>query len=1284
MTSRFRTVLLALLLTLPLTYGLSFAHPLTFEERVSAQEAIERVYFARQIGETRTFEQAMPREVLEAKVRTSLEQSAALEGQWGAPITGAMLRAETARMAGQTQMPDRLRELFAALGNDPFLVQEALARSVLADRLARNYFAFDSSIHAGTRREAEALGLALSEGRIDPRAAHPKRTVVEAADGEAAIGAVEEERESFVIRLPLEATDGSRRIAVYRASKERWDGWWARSRKNFDARSVETVAQEGDSQVAEAILQVDTQAAAPACVDNTWQAGFLDEIPDRTAPAVWTGSLMVTWGGSANDSRGWRYDPLTDTWSHMSTVNAPVGRLGHSLIWTGSRVIAWGGSGRADGGRYDPVTDAWSPMSTLNAPSGFTSHRAVWSGSSMLVWGTVMDQYNVNHLWAGARYDPATDTWSPISTANVPIPPNNAFTLVWAGGRMIAWGGRYNGVINTGGRYDPITNTWAPTSSVDAPTARESHGAISTGNQMIVWGGSGNGPAPWLNTGGRYDPVNDTWTPTSTTNAPSGRAGPSVAWADGEMVVWGGCNGNLYPCYMNNGGRYDPATDAWTSVSTSNAPALTGGEVMVAAGAQVLVWGGYANKTGGRYRLDTDSWLPISTGSAPTARYSHAAVWTGSRMVVWGGRADADSTSLTLPVAGGRYDPALASWSATSTVNAPSPREAFSTIWTGSLMIVWGGSDGAYVGTGGRYDPLADSWTPVSMTGAPAPRFAHTAVWTGSRMVVWGGKSSSGAVTNTGGRYDPQTDTWQATSTINAPLSRMEQTAVWTGSRMLVWGGNNQTIPYNTGGRYDPVDDSWSAMTTTGAPSARSFPGSAWTGRQMVISGGDSAGTGGRYDPVLDSWMPTSLGPFATRPTVWTGTRMIAWGGFSQSSPPEFFSARDTGGRYDPGTNTWTMTSMVDPPESRSGHTAVWTGDRMLVWGGYLYNTGGVYCGCAGGAVQTYYPDADGDGYGVASAAMPSCSPPPGYAAISGDCNDANGGISPGAAESCNGVDDNCSGTADEGLTVDNDGDGFSCSADCDDFAAGVHPGAAEICDKKDSNCDGLLPLNERDDDADGFAVCQGDCRDDLSAVHPGAPEGCDGLDTNCDGLVPVSERDADGDNWRPCQGDCDDGNPAGYPGAAEVCNGLDDDCDGGVDEGAGLDADGDGRPDCSDCQPTDPYTWAPPPEVTNLQAVSDQGDDYCLWDDLAPAAGVSVLYDVFGGSLTALRQNGGFSGGFCESSGLSFPAIAMPDEGPPGDGMYIMVRGRNSCGVGTYGSTHRDQTAGASALACP
>jgi hypothetical protein len=62
----------------------------------------------------------------------------------------------------------------------------------------------------------------------------------------------------------------------------------------------------------------------------------------------------------------------------------------------------------------------------------------------------------------------------------------------------------------------------------------------------------------------------------------------------------------------------------------------------------------------------------------------------------------------------------------------------------------------------------------------------------------------------------------------------------------------------------------------------------------------------------------------------------------------------------------------------------------------------------------SYYVDGDGDGFGVDGTGVIACEPPPGYAAAAGDCDDANSGIFPTNMETCNLVDDDCSGAIDD------------------------------------------------------------------------------------------------------------------------------------------------------------------------------------------------------------------------------------------------------------------------------
>lgn len=130
-------------------------------------------------------------------------------------------------------------------------------------------------------------------------------------------------------------------------------------------------------------------------------------------------------------------------------------------------------------------------------------------------------------------------------------------------------------------------------------------------------------------------------------------------------------------------------------------------------------------------------------------------------------------------------------------------------------------------------------------------------------------------------------------------------------------------------------------------------------------------------------------------------------------------------------------------------------------------------------AFTTYYQDADMDGFGNVGAPLSNCGLPAGYVTDSTDCDDSDSTSYPGAIEVCDGVDNNCDNSIDEGLNQtlyyeDADLDGFGSTAsiltcevlgagfsldstDCDDSDSTIHPGANEILNNAiDENCDGV------------------------------------------------------------------------------------------------------------------------------------------------------------------------------------------------------------------------------------
>src|SRR5882724_5746588 len=135
---------------------------LSFAERVAYQRAIEDVYWHHRIWPKEgpdskpSLEAVMSQAQLEKKVEDYLRKSQALEDYWHRPLTAQQLQAEMDRMAQHTKQPEVLRELFAALGNDPFVIAECLARPALTGRLLTNWYAYDERIHGELKQRAEA------------------------------------------------------------------------------------------------------------------------------------------------------------------------------------------------------------------------------------------------------------------------------------------------------------------------------------------------------------------------------------------------------------------------------------------------------------------------------------------------------------------------------------------------------------------------------------------------------------------------------------------------------------------------------------------------------------------------------------------------------------------------------------------------------------------------------------------------------------------------------------------------------------------------------------------------------------------------------------------------------------------------------------------------------------------------------------------------------------------------------------------------------------------------
>jgi hypothetical protein len=292
-------------------------------------------------------------------------------------------------------------------------------------------------------------------------------------------------------------------------------------------------------------------------------------------------------------------------------------------------------------------------------------------------------------------------------------------------------------------------------------------------------------------------------------------------------------------------------------------------------------------------------------------------------------------------------------------------RDDAATAWTGTQMLVWGGSssDGEHpYADGAAYDPVTHHWQVLPASPLSA-RSSAASVWTGSQLFVWGGDLASGAqqqkAADDGALYDPSTRTWRSVAA--SPLSsRVDATALWTGSEVVVMGGTPavQTNSQRTlvdAAAYDPVTNVWHRLPAVPSRSGRMVDGLtavvtptgiyAWLLWEHDVStpDGGSVSSGvdlSRFDPGTGRWTGVTVAPpKVTGNPLWTGSEVII------PAAQPFYG--DVPGPYDPNSNGWRMDLSTDSwhtlpggPVDGLGASSIWTGAVLLSFDSGTYTTG--------------------------------------------------------------------------------------------------------------------------------------------------------------------------------------------------------------------------------------------------------------------------------------------------------------------------------------------------------
>ena len=313
----------------------------------------------------------------------------------------------------------------------------------------------------------------------------------------------------------------------------------------------------------------------------------------------------------------------------------------------------------------------------------------------------------------------------------------------------------------------------------------------------------------------------------------------------------------------------------------------------VAMGRSVFIWGGLDNSgnaldTGAIYSPVTDDWVDVSKGLGMlTPRSMATAVWTGSVVIVFGG---IDGTGNLLKDAAA-YDPQSKLWSALP--SAATARSQPLGFWDGARAIFWGGTAMNNLPIAGADHFDLTTWTASSKTGDPGQLLAPAVGFDGSIVYFQGGLFNGSMRQDKVFSYTTKTDNWSALS--KSLSARSSAFGVWDGSHFVVWGGRDDAALRNDG-KY-MSGSTWVPMGAIAAPSARMLSArrGGWAfavhagmiaivGGEISLSGGGTmSANGATYDVAGNTWTPILDWPTSEAHDygmgVWTGDEFVIWSG---------------------------------------------------------------------------------------------------------------------------------------------------------------------------------------------------------------------------------------------------------------------------------------------------------------------------------------------------------------------------------------------------------------------
>ena len=701
----------------------------------------------------------------------------------------------------------------------------------------------------------------------------------------------------------------------------------------------------------DAILTAAGYRPIRALEQHSWVAGAGTAEPARRVghTGVWTGTEYLVWGGYGGRNRylnsGGAYDREIDSWSALSPIDSPEARRDATSVWTGQEMIVWGGRSGAgylnSGGRYDASSKDWIPISESAAPDGRSGHVSEWTGSVMAVWG---GRSSEGLPEAGGVYDPATDSWQSFQLSD--LRPGDSFEVTLRVELEDA---------NEGGNAP----NWSDGIDEDPPFFRGINSVLVSGDLAFVTASSDDSLT--------ILDVSDPSSPdilSSVLHVSGQSGGPDEV--DSEIFVIDELNLPTSPFVKDNYLYVSSPPSSTLSVFDISDPTdierveligesssgnlslferprqigVSGNRMVVALegrdGAETsgLYFFRVADPSSPAYRarvMDGDT-IPTISGGTATIDFGVGLVWIAI-----------DGSTV---IAGGEEEPALYIIS-TSTLREP------------TLVTKMTDNEGGFDYLSSPRSPAFNEDGTILAVGSDGDEDAVTLIDVSDRSDP---KLLSVIVDGVGGfDYLDRPDAIAIENGVMAIASYNDDAVTLVDIRVPSDPVLIAQFQHNGGflsaldvARAITIQDGLvyigsaasgtSALTilelTEGTREPREGATSVWTGEQMVVWGGrtdsgetadgflldfDASATPIQWTGTDDEGAPTAR---TGHTAIWTGSEMIIWGGVAGGMP------FDDGARLDLATGEWLAMATEGAPSGRSDHAAVWTGSELLILGG--------------------------------------------------------------------------------------------------------------------------------------------------------------------------------------------------------------------------------------------------------------------------------------------------------------------------------------------------------------